>query len=175
MAADRDHAPEALQPVLAARDLRVVGAHVLEEEVLPARPQHPPDLAERASWSSTEQRRSDATTVSNEASSNGRFSTDARVVVTSRPASVARRSARRSIPSMPSVRVRSVDRSGVVREVEAGARADLEHATSAAASSFRRFSTIAGFFSIGRRADRACAGAMRSRRAMRGVSIESAP
>ena len=39
--------PDAFPSILAPRDLRVVGAHVLEEEVLPARPEHAADLGQR--------------------------------------------------------------------------------------------------------------------------------
>src|SRR5581483_6940783 len=47
VAAERDGLPEAFVAVLAPGEPCVLRAHVLEEEVAPVRPEHPPDLGER--------------------------------------------------------------------------------------------------------------------------------
>ena len=109
--------------------------------------------------------------MSNVPSSNGRLSTGAVVVVTCRPAFAARFRARRSIPSIPSVSVRSVDAAGVVREVEAGAGADLEDAALGGGEQLPPRLADHRLL-LHRPADQVVAahGAIRSRRAMRGVS-----
>ena len=112
VAAVAEPSPQPREPVLPAGQPRIVGAHVLEEQELAARPQDARDLRQRALGSSTVQRTSVQTTVSNESSSNGSCSAGAGSPRPAGPHRSSLRASRRAIGSSGSVKTISSTASG---------------------------------------------------------------